>query len=348
MAENIQSILEKCEKIGNLNIYNSFLKTYQKLQQHDKIVCSISGGADSDIVLDIMTKLDTDKKVKYVFFDTGVELQATKNHLDYLEQKYGVVIERLKAVKPIPVCCKEYGLPFWSKRVSEMIERLQRHDFQWEDEPYEVLITKYNNCIEALKWWCNYYPTNEGFRESHFNINFIKGLKEYMVAFPPQFRISSKCCDYAKKKTVKKRLKELNADLNIYGVRVAEGGIRMQAYKSCYSEATDKDIAHYRPILWYSDKDKQVYEQQFGITHSDCYTKYGFKRTGCVGCPFAKGFEKELEQIEKKEPKMYKAANAMFGKSYEYTKEFMEFRKNLFEKNGVKYKQETLFDLGVE
>ena len=66
-------------------------------------VCSISGGSDSDIVLDLIHKVDEDGKVKYVWIDTGLDYTATKEHLDFLEQKYGITIERVKPDKPIPI-----------------------------------------------------------------------------------------------------------------------------------------------------------------------------------------------------------------------------------------------------
>ena len=82
MNENIESILEKCYIIGNLTILDSFIKAYPKISSKKRIVCGISGGSDSDIVLDLTTKLDADKKIIYVFFDTGIEYEATKKHLN--------------------------------------------------------------------------------------------------------------------------------------------------------------------------------------------------------------------------------------------------------------------------
>lgn len=81
----------------NLIIFDSFVKAESVLKNHDKIVVSISGGSDSDIVLDIIYRVNeatTKKDIHYVFFDTGLEYQATKNHLKYLENKYGIEIER--------------------------------------------------------------------------------------------------------------------------------------------------------------------------------------------------------------------------------------------------------------
>ena len=36
-------------------------------------------------MLDIVWRCDKDNKVDYVWFDTGLEYQATKDHLKYLE-----------------------------------------------------------------------------------------------------------------------------------------------------------------------------------------------------------------------------------------------------------------------
>ena len=56
------------------------------------------------------------------------------------------------------------------------------------------------------------------------------------------------------------------------------------------------------------------------------------KRTGCVGCPFNPRIAAELEIIKEHEPNLYKAAVAVFGKSYEYTEKYHEFRKMMKER----------------
>lgn len=321
----LEEILQKCEDAKNLTIFDSFIKSAPKVQTKRRIVCSISGGSDSDIMLDIWTKLDVEKKTKYIFFDTGIEYEATKKHLDFLEKKYGIEIERIKAITPVPLGCRKYGIPFWSKHVSEMIERLQRHGFKWEDKPFDELVKEYPKCKVALRWWCNDFG-----EDSRFNINYVRGLKEYMIAYPPTFKISNKCCKGAKKDNAKKYLTENDADLNLVGIRKAEGGARASAYKSCFDLAKESESwDNYRPIFWYTDKDKEVYEKIFGVKHSDCYCKYVLKRTGCAGCPFGKDFEEELEIIREHEPKLYKAANNIFGESYEYTRNFLKFREGL-------------------
>lgn len=289
---------------------------------------SISGGADSDIMLDIISKFGTDKNIKYVFFDTGLEYVATKEHLQYLEEKYGIHIDRVKAVKPIPLACRQYGQPFISKQVSEWISRLQRHGFKWEDRPFEELIKEYPKCKASLKWWCNEWGKKKDGSESSYNIAYNKYLKEFMIANPPTFSISNKCCSYAKKDVAKAYKKQNSIDLSLVGVRKAEGGARATAYKNCFS-ANDDSADEFRPIFWYTNTDKTVYEDAYNITHSKCYSCYGLKRTGCAGCPYGRDFEKELEAIKEHEPKLYKAVNKIFGDSYEYTRKYREFAKKM-------------------
>ena len=135
----------------NFAIIDGYAKAVSVLSRSHTPLCSISGGSDSDIVLDVIHNVDEKKKVRYFWIDTGLEYRATKEHLDDLEKKYGIEIERIKACKPIPVCCKEYGQPFLSKYVSEQIMRLQQHGFQWEDKPLPELLEQYPNCKIAVQ-----------------------------------------------------------------------------------------------------------------------------------------------------------------------------------------------------
>ena len=263
------------DTIENPTIGKALLTTFHKLNYcgYKKALCSISGGSDSDIVLDIVTKCDNKKIVDYVFFDTGLEYQATKDHIKFLEQKYNIKIETIRPKVPIPLSCKRYGQPFLSKRVSEMISRLQKHDFKWEDKPFEELIKEYPNCKSALMWWCNAYGD-----KSKFNIKYNKLLKEFLIANPPDVPISNECCKYAKKDLAHDKLKQ-GYDLNITGVRKSEGGVRASAYKSCFDN-TDKGYDNFRPIFWFKDEDKKAYNKLFNVINSKCYSVYGLKRTG--------------------------------------------------------------------
>lgn len=318
------------QSVTNSTIYDSFVKAKQVIDTHDCISVSISGGADSDIVLDLIEKVrEPGKEIHYVWFNTGLEYQATKDHIKELEEKYGVTIEEHKPIKSIPLSVKEFGVPFLSKYVSEMMERLQAHDFKWEDEPFDALLQRYPKCKSALKWWCNEHEYTDKIKS--YDIGYNKYLKEFILLNPPTFKISNACCDYAKKFVGKKVNAELNVDLNCVGVRKAEGGIRGAKYKTCFESSDDK-WDEFRPILWYKDNDKIEYENAYNVDHSRCYTQYGLRRTGCVGCPYNRYFEDELETIQKYEPKLYTACINIFGKAYDYTRKYKEFYKEMQEK----------------
>lgn len=311
-----------------LPILDMFSKIYLTLGTHQSILVMISGGSDSDIMLDAIYRMDTEKKVRYAYCGTGLEYAATLKHLKDLEQKYGITIEVVDPILPIPNCCRKYGVPFWSKRVSEMIYRLQKHNFKWEDRPFDELLKEYPRCRAALRWWCNQYERKENGSESSLNIAYAPYLKEYMVLNPPSMPISAKCCQKAKKDPSAKFEREQGFDLVCTGLRKSEGGMRAVAFKTCL----DINVAgadKYRPIFWLTDGDKRDYENHYGVRHSDCYTVWGMKRTGCPGCPYGKEFEQELELMQKYEPKFYRAALKIFGASYEYTRGYLQFREQM-------------------
>lgn len=282
------------------------------------------------MVLDLISKVDPERKAKYVYFDTGLEYQATKDHIQYLKSKYNIDIERCIPKKPIPTAVKEFGIPFLNKFTSEMLGRLQKYGFKWEDKPYDVLAEEYPKCRGAIKWWCN--CSNPSGEPSQFEINHNKYLKEFIISNPPAFKISNKCCKYAKKDVAHDVNKAYNTDLNVVGIRKIERGIRAVAYKNCFSYNTDK-YDDFRPIFWYLDSDKAYYDDHFDVCHSDCYKVYGLRRTGCVGCPYGRNFEEEIEVVQKYEPKLYKACMNIFGQSYEYTRKYREFAKQMREQN---------------
>jgi hypothetical protein len=93
------------------NIVITLLKAHSVLSRHRKIATSVSGGSDSDIITDLIELVKPDYcETKYVFFDTGLEYEATKRHLGEVEQRYGVTIDRRKPRKTIPTACREYGI----------------------------------------------------------------------------------------------------------------------------------------------------------------------------------------------------------------------------------------------
>lgn len=147
-----------------------------------------------------------------------------------------------------------------------------------------------------------------------------------MIAHPPTFRISNKCCKGAKKDPSGKFEQEMGAGLKILGLRKAEGGVRAIRFTSCFTPPKDDEMANYRPLWFWSDGDKAEYKAHYGLTYSDCYEVWGFKRTGCAGCPFNSRFEADLQIMREYEPDMYLAANNIFEESYDYTRAYRAYR----------------------
>lgn len=325
-ANTLEELLKDCPQ--NLAVLKMFIKTWTVVNNpsYERIACKISGGSDSDVMLDVIWRCDKESKVTYVWFDTGLEYQATKDHLAYLEKHYGIRIQRERAVLPIPLSVKKCGTPFINKRVSDYLERLQRHGFMWEDEPYEQLIKSYPHCQTALKWWCNTAKSEQ------FCIAHHKGLKEFLIREKPSVRFSCKCCEYAKKKVGDRVMNEGSFDLDIIGVRKAEGGPRATAYKSCFDRRSENWQEYrigwdtYRPLFWLTNEDKRQYVEAYQIAHSACYTRYHLRRTGCAGCPLGRDIQAELEVIREFEPKFYAACMHTFGASYELTERYRKVK----------------------
>lgn len=309
---------------GNGAIVDMAMKCEAVFSIHKKALVSVSGGADSDVMLDLCERVRTicPIDITYVFFDTGIEYAATKRHIDYLERRYGTTIKRCRAEKTIPVCCKEYGRPFLNKFISECMSRLQKHGFRWEDKPLDVLLNKYPRCKSALKWWCNGYTRTD--EPGYYDIGSRQYLKDFIISHPPTFKISNKCCTYAKKNVAKKLLKSGEYDLNVIGLRKDEGGVRAKMKDARCFRAGETDT--YYPLFWLSDSDKASYRNAFNLRHSDCYGLWGFKRTGCVGCPFSRNLERDMETTKKFEPLVHKAASKVFADSYEYTRAYRTYR----------------------
>lgn len=305
---------------------DTIAKTQSVLQQYEgkEVRVAYSGGADSDTTLWLLR--ESGFSVKAVLYDTGIEWGATLRHVEYMRE-LGFDIDIIRAKRPVPTSNKQYGHPFISKRISDYLERLQAHGFDFQgdgNKPFEELWVKYPKCKAALRWWCNDW--GEG---SRFNIAYNRHLKEFLTEYGLPFKVSAKCCDGAKKMPIKEYAKELGIDLMVLGIRKSEGGARASAYKSCYAPQKLYSYAMYFPLFWWKNDMKEWYDSTRNIVHSDCYVKYGMKRTGCAGCPLGQNLWHELEVLEEHEPKLSKGILNIFNPTYEWTRKFKEYKKGL-------------------
>lgn len=313
----------------------------RRLREHPKAICSYSGGSDSDIMIDLIEdarKVFGLPPVEYCFFNTGLEMDATKRHVRETAAKYGVEIKEYRPKKNIVQATREYGQPFVSKIMSSGLSGVQRKNI-----PLEIAIEYANAKDKAAKRQelRERYPKAES--EINFlcccnsageprpNIQLVINSSKYMYDFirenPIPFKISNKCCDICKKNVAHENQK--GYDMVITGERRAEGGMRSVPRKDnttmCFAETADGSF-RLRPLYYVTDADKAWYKEYRGIRYSDAYEVYGLTRTGCCGCAISSRAAEELEKIRPYEPNIVRAAWNIFGDSYRYRAAYNEYK----------------------
>lgn len=332
-----------------------------RLTQHPKAICSYSGGSDSDILIDL---IESARKiapklppVKYVFFNTGLEMKATKDHVKAASEKYGIEIQEVRPKVNIMQATRKHGQPFISKIMSAGLEEWQKKgvpldvadEYQNAEDKAakrQELRERYPRCESVINFLCCCNSAGE----SRPNIQLVINSSKYMLDFvrenPPTFPISSKCCDYCKKQIAHRIQKDF--EMVITGERRDEGGMRSVPRKDnttlCFTETANGQY-RFRPLYYVSDKDKAWYKDRFDIRYSDAYEVYGLTRTGCCGCPISYKAVDDLKLIEPYEPNVVKAAWAIFGDSYRYRKQYNEYKAQRREaERRASDKQLSLFD----
>lgn len=313
----------------------------KRLKEHPNAICSYSGGSDSDILIHL---IETTRQifnlppVQYAFFNTGLEMEATKRHVKETAEKYGVEIVTHRPKVNIVQATRKYGLPFVSKIMSMGLEGVQKKNIPLEiaDEYAQAedkaakrkeLSERYLKCESTINFLC--CCNKDG--EPRPNIQLVINSSAYMLDFikenPIPFRVSNQCCTYCKKNVAHAAQKGF--DMVITGERRDEGGMRsvprQDCTTMCFTESSDGSF-RLRPLYYVSDADKQWYKDYYGIKYSDAYEVYGLTRTGCCGCPISSKAVADLEKIRPYEPQLVKAAWNVFGPSYEYRQKYNAYR----------------------
>lgn len=313
----------------------------KRLAQYPSAICSYSGGSDSDIMISLIEQtraLFDLPPVKYVFFNTGLEMQATKDHVKYTAEKYGVEIQEVRPKISIVTASRKYGIPFVSKIMSGGL-----HDWQVKKVPLSIaeeyeqaedkaakraeLKERYPKCESLINFLCCCNSKGEPRPNIQLVINSSKYMRDFIDKYPPDFKISAKCCDYCKKQPAHLIQKEY--DMIITGERRDEGGMRSVPRKDntslCFTE-TSSGQYRLRPLYYVSDADKAWYKEYYSIRYSDAYEVYGLTRTGCCGCPISYKAIDDLEKIRPYEPNVVEAAWNIFGDSYRYRQKYNAYK----------------------
>lgn len=319
----------------------------KRLREHPNAICSYSGGADSDIMIDLIERVRTIfnlPPVKYVFFNTGLEMAATKRHVKEVAEKYNVEIETKRPKTNIVNAVRKHGVPFVSKIMSAGLNGWQKkkipldiHDEYWNADDkqakYAELVERYPGCKTTIKFICCCNGKGEPRPDIQLAINSSKYMLDFIREYPPEMPISADCCTYCKKNLAHDIQK--GYEMVITGERRDEGGMRSvpraDSSNMCFAETSDGQY-RLRPLYYVSDKDKAWYKEYYNVKYSDAYEVYGLTRTGCCGCPISYKAVDDLKLIEPYEPNIVKAAWNIFGRSYEYRKLYNEYKKMRMEK----------------
>lgn len=313
----------------------------KRLKEHPNAMCSYSGGSDSDIMMhmiETVRKIFNLPPVKYYFFETGLEMDATRRHVKDVAELYGVEIQTIRPKKNIVQATREYGQPFISKIMSAGLETVQKKNIplsiadeydQAEDKAAKrkELKGRYPGCEQAINFLCCCNSAGEPRPNIQLVINSSKYMLDFIKEHPIPFKVSNRCCDICKKTPAHAIEKQF--DMVITGERRDEGGMRSvprsDSSTMCFTE-TAAGKFRLRPLYYVSDADKQWYKDFFGIRYSDAYEVYGLKRTGCCGCAISSRAASDLELIRPYEPNVVKAAWAIFGDSYRYRAQYNEYK----------------------
>lgn len=317
-----------------------------RLRQHPNAICSYSGGADNDIMIHLIEnarKMVSLPPVKYVFFNTGLEMKATKDHVKATAKKYGVEIIEARPKVNIVQAVRKYGVPFVSKIMSAGLSEWQKKgvplsiadEYEQAEDKHakrQELRERYPKCESVINFLCCCNRDGDPRPNIQLVINSSKYMRDFIGEYPPDFPISAKCCDYCKKQVAHNIQKDY--ELIITGERRDEGGMRSVPRKDntalCFTE-TSSGQYRLRPLYYVSDKDKAWYKETYGVKYSDAYEVYGLERTGCCGCPISYRAVADLEMIRPYEPNVVKAAWNVFGRSYEYRRLYNEYKRKRIE-----------------
>lgn len=269
-----------------------------------KIYLSFSGGKDSTVLAHLIMMANLKHNIPFVFSDTGIELKAIEDFIDNFP--YDNIV-KLKPRKPFSQVLNMYGKPALSKLKSEALRTYQGHI----DEPLKTARAR---------------QMITGDREKGGKIidgkNSYKIANKHMQFIHPdtEFKVANKCCLYLKKYPFQDYEKENDMRGTFSGVRIAEGGVRSIAYKSCVQvkHKNGHEFISSMPIIDWTDEIVDRFINKSLIVLSDAYTLYGCKRTGCCACPYSKNIKHDLKILWDYEPNKYKAMMCWLKDVYMY------------------------------
>lgn len=263
--------------MGNLD--QMFLRNdrIQKIRQiaeeydlEHKGYIAFSGGKDSTVLSFLVDLALPGNKIPRVYSNTGIDYLEIQRFVRQLASED----ERIMFLQPrqnIKQMLNEVGYPFKSKFHSHICDIYSR-------QGKTGCVLKYAEPKANTPHSCP------------------KVLQD-MFNKPLPFKISEKCCYKLKKEPFKRYEEETGRHIGLTGMRKSEKGLRENL--KCLVFEGDK-LHRFHPLAPVEDDFIEWVIKEYRIRLCVLYyAPYGFKRTGCAGCPYARELQEELDLMEK-------------------------------------------------
>lgn len=264
------------------------------------VYASFSGGKDSTVLADIISKTSGIQDIPLVFIDTGLEYPEIRRFV--LDMKAsGSDIEIIKPTMKFPQVVKKYGYPAISKDVARRLHYAKR--------AVEAGREKYN--IDYLKLMGKF--TTKSGEKSQFNCERYK----YLLDVPVKF--SSECCSVMKKRPAKK-YEKLSGRKPITATMAEESRPRKESWLINGCNAFESDRPMSTPMSFWTEQDVLMYIKTYNVPYCSVYGSIitdprtgklrttGCSRTGCYACMFGCHLEKpenRFQMMKRTHPKLY-------------------------------------------
>lgn len=217
-------------------------------------VISVSGGKDSTVTAAIAIARVGKENCRFIFCDTGNENQIVYEYLEYLEQRFGIKIDRLKADFSARIMAKRKFIANDQRK-----GRRNGRKIRWSNKAKRT-------ALAVL------YPTGNPF----FDLCMWKGR------FPS--RKAQFCTEFLKRNlAVAYQMELIDQGYNVIswqGVRRDESLSRRDAKKS---ERLIPGMYAFRPIVDWTAEDVFAYHREYDIKPNPLYLM-GMSRVGCMPC----------------------------------------------------------------
>lgn len=275
-------------------------KAMERIEQlfyetNGKCCVSFSGGKDSTVILALIKMCEElytipPNGITAIFSNTGLELGAIVDFVKWCKSEWYPNIQIIRPEKSFYYIINKYGKPIKSKVKSEFLYR-------------------YQNGNRSKNTMTNLLGEDGKVVKSK-----IANKDLHLLHDDFDIKISNKCCELLKKKPIDSYHKQFGFKGYIVGERVAEGGVRATNTQKRINDGgkiCTKLKGNYvvkLPIIDWTDEDVDSFIEKYNVPLSKAYTEQGYKRTGCLLCPFSLQIDKNLEKLYLYEPNRYKAS----------------------------------------